>query len=1282
VLPGVLMATATPAAAAADPDGVSFTLQGCRNNGDITLPDSGGKFVCPDSAYTTGNLGKGWNELDLVPFRITAQAGNSAPSDQTYAVAIALDAFDAGHPGYDVLSSDGAGGAPVLNTALSSPSCTALTSSPQQTKTPGVGGIDKSIYRTLEITQPANTKCVYDWYGRLALGSHFFPGSSLHADLLNQNLGPSGIGSKDVSIPVKEISPQELSKDMSASQAQDNVWNISKSPTPAHLAFGNTCAGTAGSLQQPVSVTVTWKKVAAAPGNITVITHVYATNPAARTITTKVTDVIYDANNNPLDTASSSTDVPANTTELVLNHTTTVPAGTPVPLSDTATASYTDTVAGVDIPGTTTATASASPTITTTNGTATITDSESITGTGLSFSVDSTSGASGAFNSYTLGSHTTGPVSWTSDVQSGDGSVTFNKTVYVDQPRQTIGSLKDTATVTGSDGFTASANGSVDITASALVSLTINKTIPDVLQGTQTQTFGFQLQDSSNTVVANPSVSFAAGDTSKSTTVSALQPGSYTVSENPAAGWDAQSPQPVSINLPSCSGSVTFHNTVTPAHAKAVKVTNPDGFTSGWDMTLKGPGTGSGGETVTTGANGTASFATDLQEGNYTITEAPQAGWNQTNQSGCSFTVDYPADGGKLFTCTITNTYQPDISLTKAGPGLSKVGDPADYAITLTNTSPTPGAAGAPKLDCTVTDSQIGFSKTVTGLAVGDMDVSNPTFTIPTGASDPFPNTAHATCTAQGSSPAITASADSNTVSTNLFQPSVAITKTGPAYSAAGDTVTYTVTIRNTSSLDSPNLVFDSFSDSLVTSVTPPDACKNLAPGDSCSFTYTYKVQSGDPDPLVNTATVHYHPTGFPNNISDSATWTTDLLHPGFTVSKTCTTQPVSQAGPAKFNVTFTNTGDADLVITADDNIGTFNLAAGKSATFTVTVTGPFAGQPTVKNTVNATAALDPKYKLSDTIGPKSASASCDVVGLAKVIKTVSGQPPSGTQSFTFTLRQGADMINLGATLETQVANAANGGVLSFSTNLVPGNHYQMCEDVMPGWNTSLGTNLFVPGSMTTPTLPNPNVNNMTVCTDFVAQAGQTTTFTVDNSPPPGGRAVTIGFWKNWASCAPSSSNKKPVLDQTLAAATANTTNPPGGLVVSAQNAGSGWPNFAATYYLVLKGSASMPNSAPDCAKAVNLLNKTTIDGKTKMASDPLFNMAAQLVGAQLNYFAGAGKNGPTTQNITSAVLLLGKYGFNGNTYSPKLSSADTTKANCLATQLDNYNNDRSVSSC
>ena len=302
--------------------------------------------------------------------------------------------------------------------------------------------------------------------------------------------------------------------------------------------------------------------------------------------------------------------------------------------------------------------------------------------------------------------------------------------------------------------------------------------------------------------------------------------------------------------------------------------------------------------------------------------------------------------------------------------------------------------------------------------------------------------------------------------------------------------------------------------------------------------------------------------------------------------------------------------------------------------------------------------------------------------GAANVVKTVNGVTPNGTQLFTFQLRQNASMSSDGTTLEQVDASSANSWTINFTTKLVPGQHYQLCEWVLPGWNTSLGPNLFVPNSIIPPSLPNPNVNNLTVCSDFVAQAGQTTTFAVDNTPPPGGRALTIGFWKNWASCAASSGKQKPMLDQTLSAATGMTTNPPGGLVVSAQNPGGGWPNFAANYYLVLKGSTSTPNVAPDCSATVNLLNKSTAKTGAKMSSDPLFNMAAQLIGAQLNYFAGAGRNGPATLNIQRAIMLLGQYGFNGNTYSPTLSSADASTANCLATQLDNYNNDRPVSTC
>src|SRR5919107_5403822 len=111
------------ASAASDPSHINFTLEGCRLDSTSTLPNANGDFVCTDGEYTTGNLGKNWNELDLVPYRLTAQATGGA---ETYAVAITADREDAGAPGYDVIS------VPVLNTALSSGTCQ-LSAGPQQT---------------------------------------------------------------------------------------------------------------------------------------------------------------------------------------------------------------------------------------------------------------------------------------------------------------------------------------------------------------------------------------------------------------------------------------------------------------------------------------------------------------------------------------------------------------------------------------------------------------------------------------------------------------------------------------------------------------------------------------------------------------------------------------------------------------------------------------------------------------------------------------------------------------------------------------------------------------------------------------------------------------------------------------------------------------------------------------------------------------------------------------------------------------------------------------------
>ena len=43
---------------AIQPDHVAFALEGCRNNGGITLPNGSGDFICPDAAYVSGYVGK------------------------------------------------------------------------------------------------------------------------------------------------------------------------------------------------------------------------------------------------------------------------------------------------------------------------------------------------------------------------------------------------------------------------------------------------------------------------------------------------------------------------------------------------------------------------------------------------------------------------------------------------------------------------------------------------------------------------------------------------------------------------------------------------------------------------------------------------------------------------------------------------------------------------------------------------------------------------------------------------------------------------------------------------------------------------------------------------------------------------------------------------------------------------------------------------------------------------------------------------------------------------
>ena len=196
---------------------------------------------------------------------------------------------------------------------------------------------------------------------------------------------------------------------------------------------------------------------------------------------------------------------------------------------------------------------------------------------------------------------------------------------------------------------------------------------------------------------------------------------------------------------------------------------------------------------------------------------------------------------------------------------------------------------------------------------------------------------------------------------------------------------------------------------------------------------------------------------------------------------------------------------------------------------------------------------------------------------------------------------------------------------------------------VNAGWMSTLGS--FVPESFMPPdgVAANPNVDNSIVCINFTVAPGEIKTIPVENTRPPGGRALTIGYWKNHASCASSSGKQDHVLDDVLA------SFPGAGVAIG--------DLFVDT-----------------CTEAVRLLNKSTVTTNKKMASDPAFNLAAQLMAARLNRQAGAGTCGAATTAIGLAQVRLEAYDFDGVTHK-KLSAAQASELNGLATTIDRYNN-------
>ena len=252
------------------------------------------------------------------------------------------------------------------------------------------------------------------------------------------------------------------------------------------------------------------------------------------------------------------------------------------------------------------------------------------------------------------------------------------------------------------------------------------------------------------------------------------------------------------------------------------------------------------------------------------------------------------------------------IEVEKSGPAQSKVGDPADYTVTITND-------GNVELFIQDVDDTLAGDLTAAvvaqcgSLAVDEVCIFNYSYIVQAGDPDSLVNVVTVTATT-GSDGSGTSASDHGSATVDLFQPSIEVTKVADVETAlVGDTVTYTVRITNTSSADSPDLDLTAIDDSLEGDLLAE--CPDLLPaGEFCEFSYSHVVTTDDADPLVNTVSVESNPVGFPNDIDDTATATVDVLMPSVDVEKDG--PDLSKAtDPAVYTVTITNDGETIIYL-------------------------------------------------------------------------------------------------------------------------------------------------------------------------------------------------------------------------------------------------------------------------------------------------------------------------------------------------------------------------------
>ncbi|MEA2191145.1 MAG: large repetitive protein [Solirubrobacteraceae bacterium] len=428
----------------------------------------------------------------------------------------------------------------------------------------------------------------------------------------------------------------------------------------------------------------------------------------------------------------------------------------------------------------------------------------------------------------------------------GDMAADATRTVHLTRSttKADCGTINNTATVASTNDDTHSSTATVTVDCGLIV---VKHVVNDNGGSAQASDWSLHVKQGVNEVGSSPKPGSEAGDTYH------VAAGTYEVSETSAVTGYAAS---FSGDCDQ-TGSVTF----APGAQKLCKITNNDiapqltvvkhvvnkGASSTrasafqMDVTATNPsdaqfpGTEDG-KTITVSAG---TYAVDESGGPSTFSEA---------RDNCTGTIA----PGETKTCTITNTKVPPVgAVVKRGAAFAYHGDTLTFTFEVTN----PGTT--PLTHITLTDDKCapvtGPTQKLNGNSDGQLDpgerwIYSCTMAVPAhvAGDTSLVNVVTLAATDADGEPV----ADTDTHTTRILHPAIAIDKTGPATAVAGQAVGYALAVTNpgdVSFLTSNVNVSDAICESppILTARNGDASPGQLDPGDSWTYTCTVRTLAG-----------------------------------------------------------------------------------------------------------------------------------------------------------------------------------------------------------------------------------------------------------------------------------------------------------------------------------------------------------------------------------------------------------------------------------------------------